>query len=160
MGSFYITQSGQPAALWQLKGVSQREVSERGDIYLWLIYLVWQKPTNHRKAIIIQLETIALIKKERENRVLKPSKKCNGWKANLSTNDYKTIQDRYKEMILNSSYLIPFTSINSRWMTYLKVKAKKKYSSKYIHLRNSSWHSGRVGVGCDIFIDKYFLIRK
>ena len=34
-----------------------REVQEGGDIYLWLIrFVVWQKPAQHFKAIILQLK--------------------------------------------------------------------------------------------------------
>ena len=44
-----------------------RKVLEGGDIYLWLIHVVvWQKPTQYCKAIILQLKLSKLEKKSVE----------------------------------------------------------------------------------------------
>ena len=59
MGSCYITQTAQPSICDNLEGwdVEGRFKMEGTYVYLWLIHvLVWQKPTPHCKAIIIQLK--------------------------------------------------------------------------------------------------------
>ena len=55
------TQREQTSALWQGRGWGGWEVRGRlkregTDVYLWLIPVVWQKPTQHCKAIILQLK--------------------------------------------------------------------------------------------------------
>ena len=50
------TQGAQPGALWQPRGVGGRFKREGIYVYLWLIRVVVpQKPTQHFKAIIFQL---------------------------------------------------------------------------------------------------------
>ena len=56
-------QGAQPAALWQPRGVGwgcgwkERFRREGTYVYLWLIHVVvWQKPTQYCKAIILQLK--------------------------------------------------------------------------------------------------------
>ena len=62
MGSCRTTQGAQPGALWQPRGVGWGEVGGRFKregiyVYLWLIHIaIWQKPTQHCKAIIFQLK--------------------------------------------------------------------------------------------------------
>ena len=42
---------------WDLGGVWERLKREGIYVYLWLIHVVvWQKPTQHRKATILQLK--------------------------------------------------------------------------------------------------------
>ena len=36
--------------------VGERVKREETDVYLWLLHVVWQKPTQHCKAIIFQLK--------------------------------------------------------------------------------------------------------
>ena len=59
MGSCYITHTAQTSICDNLEGwdVEGRFKMEGTYVYLWLIHvLVWQKPTPHCKAIIIQLK--------------------------------------------------------------------------------------------------------
>ena len=63
MGSYGITQGVQCGALWQPRrlgwcGVWGRGFKREGtDVYLRLIHVVaWQKPTQYRKVIILQLK--------------------------------------------------------------------------------------------------------
>ena len=52
---------------WGLRGSFKREVTQ---VYLWLIHVdVWQKPTQHYKAIILQLK-INKLKKKTESELL------------------------------------------------------------------------------------------
>ena len=51
-------------------GVGGRLKKERTYVYLWLIHLdVWQKPTQHCKAIILQLKINKLKKNKQTNRL-------------------------------------------------------------------------------------------
>ena len=62
MGSCFVTQGAQPGALWQPRGVGWgwvrwRFKTEGTHVYLWLIHIVvWQKPTEHCKEIILWLK--------------------------------------------------------------------------------------------------------
>ena len=77
MGSCCITQGAQPGALWQPRGVGWGggwEGDSRGRgylLYLWLIHIiVWQKPTQHCKAIYPPkkiIKKILSLKKDKEH---------------------------------------------------------------------------------------------
>ena len=54
VGTRCVTQGAQPTALCQPRGVGGEFKREETDAYLWLIRAaVWQKPTQHCKAIIL-----------------------------------------------------------------------------------------------------------
>ena len=71
MRSCCITQGAQPGAPWQPRGVGwggrwgvQRFKREGTYVHLWLIHVaIWQKPTQHCKAIILQFKINKLEKK-------------------------------------------------------------------------------------------------
>ena len=62
----YSTGSFQPAALWRPREVGWEGGSRRGwiYIYLWLIHVVQQKPTQHYKETILQLSFFLILEKE------------------------------------------------------------------------------------------------
>ena len=54
-----MTKGAQSGACDDLEGLGQdgREIQDGGDVYVWLMHvLIWQKPTKHCKAIILQLK--------------------------------------------------------------------------------------------------------
>ena len=54
-----MTKGAQSGAFDDLEGLGQdgREIQDGGDVYVWLMHvLIWQKPTKHCKAIILQLK--------------------------------------------------------------------------------------------------------
>ena len=57
-GNWPLTPGAQTLCLWQPRGVEWDGRWEGGlRVYLWLIHVdVWQKPAQHRKAIILQLK--------------------------------------------------------------------------------------------------------
>ena len=60
MGSCCLAQGAQSGTLWQPRGVGcgRREAQEGGDICIFMLIcvVVWQNPTQHCKAIILQLK--------------------------------------------------------------------------------------------------------
>ena len=70
MGSCYITQGAQPDALWWPIRVGKRLKREGICAYLQLIHIaVEQKPTQHYKAIILQLKFVLnKFKREKKNK--------------------------------------------------------------------------------------------
>ena len=56
MGSFFTAQKTQPGVLGQSRGAGWGwgEVQERRDIGILIHVVVWQKPTQYCKAVILQ----------------------------------------------------------------------------------------------------------
>ena len=57
-----MTQGAQPRALWQSRGMGWGGRWKAGDVCIPMIHVaVWQKPTQHHKAIILEFKKYSII---------------------------------------------------------------------------------------------------
>ena len=67
MGGCYTVQGAQAGALWQPRGVGGPFKREGTYVYLWLTHVdVWQKSTQHCKAIILRSKLSNFLKRDKD----------------------------------------------------------------------------------------------